>query len=67
MSKAKPGHLLEDSLAEDKRTKPQRQYDAFVYISAASGLWSPQDDGVRVDHRLTGSVLEFAAKTTWGT
>ncbi|AGN20389.1 hypothetical protein J433_03910 [Corynebacterium glutamicum MT] len=32
MSKAKPGHLLEDSLAEDKRTKPQRQYDAFADI-----------------------------------
>lgn len=35
-----------------------------VYISAASGLWSPQDDGVRVDHRLTGSVLEFVAMTS---
>ncbi|AMA01271.1 HNH endonuclease signature motif containing protein [Corynebacterium glutamicum] len=44
MSKAKPGHLLEDALddpdKEDKRTKQQRQYDAFADIlhRAHSGL-----------------------------
>lgn len=32
-----------------------------VYVSAASGLWGPQDNGTRVDHRLTGSLLEVVA------
>lgn len=39
-----------------------------VYISAASGLWSPADEHVRADHRLNGSVLEFVSMTstrTW--
>ncbi|WP_080791815.1 alpha/beta hydrolase [Corynebacterium pacaense] len=35
-----------------------------VYISAASGLWGPADNGTRVDHRMTGSVLEFVAMTS---
>lgn len=39
-----------------------------VYISAGSGLWGPDDNGTRVDHRLNGSVLEFVAMSstrTW--
>ena len=35
-----------------------------VYVSAASGLWGPQDNGTRVDHRINGSVLEAVSLAT---
>ncbi len=35
-----------------------------VYVSAASGLWGPQDNGTRVDHRINGSILEAVAMTS---
>ena len=39
-----------------------------IYISAANGMWTPADNGYRIDHRINGSVLEWFSRystTVW--